>query len=86
MVNFIVIKTKFFNHYKLNERQIKVALRMFNEGLEGFKGGLSAKNYQTITKASTATTTRDLQDLVALGAFTKQGVLKNSRYYLQLEL
>jgi len=42
-------------------------LRMFREGPEGFKGGISAAKYSTITGASPATT-RDLADLVAKGA------------------
>ena len=48
---------------------------MFREGPEGFKGGLSAGNYSTITGASPATTTRDLADLVEKGALIRTGVL-----------
>jgi hypothetical protein len=58
---------------------------MFREGLEGFEGGLSAKNYVTIAQASTATT-RDLRQLVALGALTKTGKLNASRYWLNISL
>ena len=49
---------------QLNERQDKAIARMFPEGIDGFRGGLSADNYISITKASRATATRDLQDLV----------------------
>ena len=52
---------------KLNERQSKAIARMFQEGIDGFKGGLSAENYISIAQASRATATRDLQDLVAKG-------------------
>ena len=55
---------------KLNERQSKAIARMFQEDIDGFKGGLSAENYISITQASRATATRDLQDLVAKGALT----------------
>lgn len=48
------------------ERSNKLA-RMFHEGINGFKGGLSAENYISITKATRATATRDLQDLVKKG-------------------
>lgn len=48
-------------------------LRMFAEGIDGFKGGLSAKKYMTITGAPTATATRDLTDMVAKGALVRQG-------------
>jgi len=57
---------------------------MFQEGVDGFKGGLSAENYISITEASRATTTRDLQDLVEKGALTKTGELRHTRYYLNL--
>ena len=56
----------------------------FKEGLSGFKGGLSADNYITITKTSASTATRDLQDLVAKGALTRMGELKSTRYHLNL--
>lgn len=40
---------------------------------------------KTITKASPATVTRDLQELVNLKAFYKIGELKHTRYFLYLE-
>jgi len=46
---------------------------MFAEGQEGFKGGLSASNDNTISGASSETTTRDLADL------TEQGALRAHR-------
>ena len=58
---------------------------MFMEGPEGFKGGLSAENYISITGTSRATATRDLQDLLQQGALTKTGELKSTRYYLKLK-
>lgn len=63
-IEFLINKTKFYDKFKniLNARQEKVVKRIFEEGVEGFKGGLSAKNYITITKTSKATATRDLQE------------------------
>jgi hypothetical protein len=58
---------------------------MFREGPEGFLGGLSAANYLRITGTSSATATRDLQDLVAKGALTRTGEKKHTRYALSLE-
>jgi len=69
---------------QINPRQEKVLLRMFAEGLEGFKGGLSAENYIAITKTSRATATRDLADLVQKGALVKTGELRHTRYWLKL--
>lgn len=85
-VDFYVAKAKFYQSYrdKLNERQSKVIARMFREGLDGFKGGLSAENYISISKTSRATATRDLQDLVKKGAFAKTGELRHTRYWLAI--
>jgi len=85
-VDFYVAKAKFYERFrgKLNERQDKVVARVFREGIDGFKGGLSAENYISISKTSRATATRDLQDLVAMGAFTKTGALRHTRYALNL--
>lgn len=86
-VEFLIQKTKLFDKMrgKLNERQEKVLLRIFRAGPDGFAGGLSAKNYRAIARTSKATTTRDLNELVDLGALTKQGKLKSTRYVLNLE-
>jgi Fic family protein len=85
-VDFYVAKAKFYERLRgqLNERQGKVVTRMFREGVDGFKGGLSAENYISITKTSRATATRDLQDLVAKGALTRTGELRHARYHLVL--
>ncbi len=68
----------------LNARQEKVILRLFKEGPDGFTGGLSAANYMAITGAKTATTTRDLNDLIKKGALEKRGERKATRYFLLL--
>jgi Fic family protein len=85
-VDFYIAKARLYDlmRGKLNERQDKVIARMFREGIDGFKGGLSAQNYITITKTSRATATRDLQDLVTMGALTKTGELRHTRYHLNL--
>ena len=62
----------------------KVLARMFREGPDGFTGGLSADNYLRITQTSAATATRDLQDLVQKGAFTRVGERRYTRYYVDL--
>lgn len=86
-VDFYVAKTKFYENFraKLNERQAKVIARMFRDGIDGFKGGLSADNYISITGTSRATATRDMQELVTIGAFTRTGELRHTRYNLNLE-
>jgi DNA-binding transcriptional ArsR family regulator len=71
---------------KLNERQQKALQGMFREGPEGFKGGLSAGKYSTITGASPATTTRDLADLTEKGALIREGERRHARYKLSIPL
>jgi Fic family protein len=85
-VDFYVAKARLYGTLRgqLNERQEKVLARMFKEGIDGFKGGLSAENYISIAKTSRATTTRDLQDLLQKGALTKTGELRHTRYHLNI--
>lgn len=85
-IEFIIEKTKLYDAIrgKLNERQSKAIDRMFREGADGFKGGLSAKNYITITGASRATATRDLNDMIEKLALIRIGELKHARYYLNI--
>lgn len=83
-VEFLIRKARFFDLFrgKLNSRQEKVILRVFREGIDGFQGGLSSKNYVSITRCSPATATRDLADLVTKGAMERTGELKHARYFL----
>ena len=87
-VDFLISKTKIFDSLKgkINLRQEKVLLRMFKEGIDGFKGGLSANNYISITNTTTATASRDLRNLVNYEVLKRKGKLKYTRYYLNLSL
>src|ERR1700746_216959 len=51
LVEFLIDKTKLLDRLRgqLNARQEQALLRMFREGPEGFRGGLSAGKYATIT-------------------------------------
>lgn len=86
-VGFFIAKAHFYDRHRevLNARQTKATLRMFREGPDGFKGGLSAENYISFTGTSRATATRDLQELVEIGALTRTGERRYSRYWLKLE-
>jgi Fic family protein len=87
-VDFLIDKTKLLDRLRgrLNERQEEALLRMLHEGPDGFKGGLSAGNYATITGASPATTTRDLADMVEKGALLRTGERRHARYTLAISL
>ena len=74
-IEFTLKKTKYFDRFKgkLSERQLKVIKRMLEEGPKGFQGGMNAGKYGSLTKVSKATATRDLQDLLKLGALIHLG-------------
>jgi Fic family protein len=88
LIEFLIDKTKLFDRLsgQINERQQKALLRMFREGSDGFKGGMSAGKYSTITGASPATTTRDLAELTTKGALTREGERRHARYKLSVPL
>jgi len=85
-IEFTLKKTRFFQrfHDRLNDRQLRVIRRMFEEGPQGFKGGMSTKKYIATTGTSKATATRDLQDLVANDALIASGAGRSTRYQVNL--
>lgn len=85
-IAFFIAKARFYDRFRgrFNERQEKVVARLFREGPAGFRGGLSAENYISITGTSRATATRDLQQLVEIGALTRTGERRHTRYTLRL--
>lgn len=88
LIEFLIDKTKLFDRIgeQINDRQKKALLRMFQEGPEGFKGGMSAGNYSSITGASPATTTRDLADLTEKEGLIREGERRHARYKLSVPL
>ncbi len=88
LVEFLIDKTRLLDRMKgqLNERQEKALIRVLREGPEGFKGGLSAGNYVAVTKASPATATRDLADMVSKGALIRVGERRHARYHANIAL
>jgi len=87
MIDFLIEKGKYYSRFekKFNERQAKVVERVIREGIYGFKGGLSADNYITISGTTASTATRDLQKMVEMGALKRTGELKGTRYYLNID-
>ncbi len=77
-------RTKFFDQHKaqLNEREQKVIRKMLDTGNEGFIGGMTAKKYMSITKASKATATRDLQHLTSMKVLIPFGEGRSVHYEL----
>lgn len=85
-IEFTLKKTKFFDKYKdvLNERQNKVVREIMEEGYQGFEGGMNARKYVSLTGASKATATRDLQDLVLKGVFKPIGGGRSTKYEINI--
>ncbi|MDP2039808.1 MAG: Fic family protein [Algoriphagus sp.] len=86
LIEFSLQKTRFFDSYsnELNEREMKALNRMLDEGPDGFEGGMNAKKYSSLTGASKATATRDLQHLRGLGIFLAEGGGRSVRYQVKL--
>ena len=82
LIDLTLLKTKFFDRFKnnLNDRQLKAIRKMLEAGPEGFEGGMTARKYIFITRASKATATRDLQELVELGALIAEGKTRSIHY------
>lgn len=85
-IEFTLKKTKLFDRWEdeLNDRQLQTLRRMLDEGPTGFEGGMSAKKYMTITGASKATATRDLQDLADKGIVAPAGGGRSIHYKINL--
>lgn len=62
-----------FQSADLNERQRKVLNRLLDAGPEGFAGGITNRKYMGLTRASRATASRELSDLVAKGCLVPTG-------------
>ena len=85
-VLFTLNKTKFIDQFKnqMNERQKKAVLKMFENEISGFEGGMTASKYVSINKTSRATATRDLLDLTEKSIMTSQGEGRSRSYGLNL--
>jgi Fic family protein len=88
-IEFTLKKTRFFDSFKnqLNERQATVIRKMLEEGTKGFEGGMNARKYMSITKTSKATATRDMQELMDIGAFVLAGKAggRSTSYQVNME-
>lgn len=86
IVLFTLNKSRFIDQFKskMNERQTKAVLKMFENGTSGFEGGMTAIKYVSITKTSRATATRDLQNLTEKNILKPKGEGRNRSYDLNL--
>jgi Fic family protein len=86
LIDFTLKKTRLFDRFRnqLNDRQMQILRRILEEGPDGFEGGMSAKKYMTITGASKATATRDLQDLAEKSILIPTGGGRSTHYKVNL--
>jgi Fic family protein len=81
----VVEKARFWMQYasdQLNARQLKALNRMLDTGHNGFEGGMTNRQYASLTKASPATAQRDLSDLVGKRCLTLIGSGRATHYEL----
>lgn len=64
----------------LNPHQRKVLNRLLDAGPDGFEGGMTAKKYAGLTKASIPTATRHLTELAELGCLVQKGGGRSTAY------
>ena len=85
-----LFKSQFWNKYSntaLSEEQRKVLNRLLDGGENGFEQGISASQYQKVTKVSKATATRHLSDLLEKECIFKlEGGGRNTRYQINTQL
>lgn len=74
-----------FHTENFSAEQRKVLNRLLDGGERGFEGGISAAQYQKVTKVSKATATRHLSDLVSKGCLQKlPGGGRSTRYQIAI--
>ena len=86
--HFVVAKGAYLAKYKagMSERAKAVILRMFRDGPAGVASGLSVAKWQRMTKVAKSTATRDLAELLKLGAIIKDGESGATHYRLNCQL
>ncbi|WP_337968411.1 DUF4172 domain-containing protein [uncultured Flavobacterium sp.] len=86
IILFTLNKSRFMDQFKnkMNERQTKAVLKMFEYGIAGFVGGMTTTKYISITKTSRATATRDLQNLTDNSILIPKGEGRSRSYDLNL--
>ena len=68
----------------INDRQRKVLLLLLDAGSGGFRGGMSASKYVSITRTSKTTATRDLSELERGGLVVATGQGRATRYWVNV--
>ena len=84
LIGEALVRARFWaehKHVALNARQRKVVNKMLEAGAGRFEGGLTQRKYVSMTGASTATSSRDITDLVCKGILVLGDSAGRSTYY-----
>lgn len=84
LIDEALARARFWSDHRdvaLNERQRKALNRMLEAGPGRFEGGLTPRKYVGMTRASSATATRDIADLVRKGLLEPSPAGGRSVYY-----
>jgi len=82
-IQFLIEKREFFKKYEnqLNARQKKLVKKIFAIGPLNFEGAINARKYASLNSCSKATATRDLIEMLTIGALKKSDALGRSTSY-----
>jgi len=84
IVGNVLQKTRFWQMHRdvaLTRRQRKAVDRLLDAGPGGFEGGLTTRKYTGMTRASRATSYREIMDLVSKGFLCKNPGMGRSTSY-----
>ncbi len=86
-IELVLRKTRYLTRHRdhLNKRQRLAITCILDNGPDRIEEGLTARSYMSLTDASKATATRDLQDLVQKEALLPIGSGRGSRYAIMLD-
>lgn len=88
VIDMALVKAQFWSRHadkNLGPRQRKVINVLLEAGPRGYDGGMSTRKYENLTRASRATASRDLSELVALGLLRSEGAARATRYGIAIE-
>lgn len=83
-IDHTLAKSRFWAEHgakDLNPRQRRVLNLLLDAGPGGYLGGMSTRKYESTTRSSRATASRELGDLEALGLLQRVGAGRSTRYY-----
>jgi Fic family protein len=87
LIDESIARAQFWNEHKevaLTERQRKALNRMLEAGPKRFEGGMTPRKYVALTKASSASATRELADLAHKRLLVPRGEGRSRRYELTI--